>query len=395
MLDNEAEIKAALDEFATTFADSMVQAKADIKQLKIDLAAEKKANMELERKMNRTSLGRGTVAGDGQIDQGALKAELKALAAFARSPGDGDVTEMKTMSVGSDPDGGYLVLPQRSATMTQRLFATSPIRRLARIVPIETGDAFEEPVDIDEAQAVWVAEQAARNETASPQLKMLRIELHEVYANPKATQKLLDTASFDVGSWLDGKISDRFSRTDAAAFINGTGVGQPRGLLTHTAALTDDFTRAWGQLQYVKTGNASAFPGSNPADVLKSQLWSLRAPYRTGANWLMNSNTAGVIDKFKDGQGNYIWRDGMTAGAPPSLLGYPVEFDENMPDIGADEFPIAFGNFNLGYTIIEKPGLKMLRDPYTQKPYVLFYAYRRVGGDVSNFDAIKLLKCEA
>jgi HK97 family phage major capsid protein len=392
MLDNENEIKAALEEFSTTFADSMVKAQADIKQLKVDLATEKKASIELEKKLNRTSIGRSDAMA-GTADPAALAIERKALATFARSAGNGDISELKSLSVGSDPDGGYLVMPNRSAEMTTRLFEASPIRQLARIVPMTTGDAFEEPVDIDEAEAVWVGELSPRAGTATPRVKMLTIPLHEIYANPTASQKILDTSYIDVGAWLDGKINDRFARTDAAAFIAGNGVGRPRGILSQDMATDDDFTRPWGTLQYIKTGVADDFAATAKADVLKTLVWSLRAPYRKGAVWLMNSQTASIVDKFKDGQNNYIWREGMTAGSPPALLGYPVEFDENMPNVGAPATPIAFGNFKLGYTIVERPGLKMLRDPYTNKPNVMFYAYRRVGGDVSNSDTIKLLKC--
>ncbi|BAQ17436.1 phage major capsid protein [Methyloceanibacter caenitepidi] len=366
-------------------------------KLTAKLDDERKEREALEVRMQRQGLGSGPTAtvGKDTIDRASLADELKAMDKFARSAGNGDVSEIKALSVGSDPDGGYFVLPQRSTQMITRLFEESPIRRLARIETLDGGDSFEEEIDLDEAGATWVGENASRPATDTPRVGVLKVPLCEVYAAPKATQKLLDTAHRDVGAWLDGKINDKFARSDARAFILGDTPLQPRGFLAHDKSLDDDFTRPFGTLQYVKTGHASNFKTSNPADQLKQLMWSLRAPYRRGATWLMNSNTASVIDQFKDGQGNYLWRDGATAGAPPSLFGYPVEFDENMPDLGANEFPVAFGNWMHGYLIVERPGLKLLRDPFTDKPNVILYAYRRVGGDVANSDAIKLLKCEA
>ena len=358
-----------------------------VKGLEEQLASERKEREDLEQRLQRLGL-------HAKSDNVDAAPERKAVNGFVRNGGAdwSQDDEVKGMSIGSDPDGGYLVLPAMSASMTTRLYDMSPMRRLARVETVNKGDAFEEPDDRDEAGATWVGEQTARPTTDTPQLGMIRIPLEEIYAQPEATQRLLDDADRDLGAWLENKITDKFGRSEGAAFTTGNGLAKPRGFLDYAAVTDADSTRAAGKLQYVASGHASAFPSSNPSDVLKGLLWSLRAPYRTGAVWLMNSNTAATIDKFKDGQGNYIWRDGMTAGAPPSLMGYPVEFDEGMPDIGAGAFPIAFGNFKLGYIIVDRPGIKMLRDPYTNKPNVRFYAYKRVGGGLANDDAIKLLK---
>lgn len=269
------------------------------------------------------------------------------------------------------------------------------MRRLARVETVTQGDAFEEPDDRDETGATWSGEADGRPTTGTPKLGKIRIELNEIYANPTATQRLLDDADRDLGMWLESKISDKFGRSEGAAFVNGDGLAKPRGFLTYPMVTAADSARPAGKLQYVPSGAASSFPASSPADVLKNLLWTLRAPYRAGAVWLMNSATASTIDKFKDGQGNYIWRDAIAAGTPPTLLGYPVEFDEGMPDIGANACPIAFGNFKLGYCIVDRPGIKLLRDPYTNKPNVNFYAYKRVGGGLTNDDAIKVLKIAA
>lgn len=363
-----------------------------VEKLANELQEQKKHNGDLEAKLNRMVLGGlGGVSANRQ-DSPEAKAEFKALDKFIRS---GDETDIKSMSIGSDPDGGYTVFPVQSESMTIRLFDQSPMRRLSRVETLTIGDSFEEIDDRDEIGATWVGEQEARTETDTAQLGKWHVPVHEIYALQKVTQRLLDDSSRDLGAWIDGKITDKFGRSEGTAFATGDGLKKPRGFLDYPTNTTADATRAAGTLQYVKTGAASSFAASNPADVLRTLMWALRAPYRNGAVWQMNSATASTIDKFKDGQGNYIWRQGQTAGAASSLLGYEVAINEDMPDIGTNAFPIAFGNFKLGYCIAEKKGIKMLRDPYTDKPNVKFYAYRRIGGGLANDDAIKLLKCEA
>lgn len=354
------------------------------------LAAERKEREALELRLQRFGL-----KGSSSLTPVRSEGEIKAVSAFIRGGGSDDWSkdaEIKGMSIGSDPDGGYLVLPYLSQSMTTRLRDMSPLRRLARGETLTSGDAFEEPDDRDEVGATWVAESQSRGDTGSPQLGKWRIELHEIYAQPKATQRLLDDSDRDLGAWLEGKINDKFGRSEGTAFVTGNGVGRPRGFLDYPTTTEVDFTRAAGKLQYIASGNSSGFASTNPGDVLKSLVWKLRAPYRAGAVWLMNSNTASTVDNFKNAQGDYLWRDSLGAGLPPTLLGYPVEIDENMPDIGAGAFPIAFGNFKLGYCIVDRPGIKLLRDPFSDKPNVKFYAYKRVGGGVTDDNAIKLLK---
>lgn len=347
------------------------------------LAGERKEREELEARINRAGTG------GGRPSKADRTQEHKALAGFIRS---GDGNELKAMSAGSDPDGGYTVLPVMSENMTTRLFDSSPMRRICRVETITSGDAFEEIDDRDEIGATWVGEQQSRPETTQPKIGKWIVPVHEIYALQPITQRLLDDSDRDLGVWIEGKIVDKFARSEGTAFVTGDGILKPKGFLSYETTTDGDFERARGKLQYVKTGQDSAVIES--ADVLKTLMWTLRTPYRAGAVWLMNSTTASVVDKLKNGTGDYIWRDGMTLGAPPSLLGYPVEIDENMPDLGAGQFPIAFGNFQLGYCVAEKVGIKFLRDPFTDKPNVLFYAYKRIGGGVANDDAIKLLKCE-
>ena len=379
------ELKKAFDGYHAETKAAAKTAADELAKVQTDLANERKEREALEARINRGGLATG---GDG--DEKAAAEEHKALAKFARTD---DISDLKSLSVGSDPDGGYFVTPAMSTSMTKRLYDESPMRRICRVETITAGDSFEEIDDRDEVGATWVGENASRPSTDTPAVGKWKVPVCEIYAMQPITQKLLDDTGRDLGGWIEGKITDKIGRTEGTAFISGEGGLQPKGLLPYDTVTDTDFARAAGKIQYVPTGNASAFPSSNPGDVLKTLLWSLRAPYRKGAVWQMNSTTASVIDKFKDGMGNYLWRFGMTAGAPASLLGYPVEINEDMPDIGANAFPVAFGNFKEAYCIVDKAGVKFLRDPYTNKPNVLFYAYRRVGGGLANDDAVKLLKC--
>ncbi|MBY3268650.1 phage major capsid protein [Rhizobium laguerreae] len=392
--DTEDDLDEALEAVAKTVED-----RTEKKVSKLIADALKPLNeglTNIEKKMNRP--GALTLPGPGQENSEVAAVETKAVRSFLKSGNrnfsaehylNGD--ELKTMTVGSDPDGGYTVFPVLSANITKRLFDQSPMRRLSDVQTISEGDSWEEPIDLDDVGATWVEETEARPETSSPQVGMLRIPVHEIYAMPKVSQRMIDDSSWQIGNWLEGKVADKFGRTEGYAALLGNGVKKPRGMLTYPTALESDLARPWGTIQYVKSGDAAAIT----PDSLKGVVWALRAPYRLGASWLMNSNTAGTIDKFKNVNGDYIWRDGLTAGAQPSLLGYPVEIDENMPDIGANSLPIAFGNIKKAYVIVDKAGYKLLQDPYTQKPFVLFYMYRRTGGALRNSEAVKFLRISA
>lgn len=371
---NPNEVKRALDELLGTV-------RGRLSDLETEFKNSQHYTMDLEKKLGRLGLG----ANISFTTSEATTEYTKALATMVRT---GDDTALKGMSVGSDPDGGYVVIPARSQGMTQKIFDGSPIRRLARVETITTGDAWEEPVDADDIGAEWVGESEGRPATATPELGMLRVPVHETYALQPVTQRLIDDASIDVGAWVEGKISDKFARQEGTAFTLGDGIAKPRGFLTYPTAITTDATRAWATIQHLMSGAATAIT----ADALRDVVWGLRAPYRMGAAWLMNSNTANSIDKLKDGNGNYIWRDSSAAGVPPSLLGYPVEFSEDVPDIAAGSLAIALANWKRAYVIADKVGIRVLRDPFSSKPKVLIYAYKRVGGGLANSEAIKLMK---
>lgn len=354
---------------------------------------------ELQKKANRPQVGGsgGTYAPMSGEERKSFDLGVRALLAGDKEKAYGLFVQAKAMNTGSGPDGGYVVHTQFSNGVTKAMAEISPLYRLARVIDLDPGnDSFEEPIDSEQAEGGWVGEQQSRDDTDTPPLKMFSTQLHELYAMPKATQKLIDTSSMDIMGWLQEKVGETFGVMEGTAYHTGDGIARPRGFLAYDTATTADATRAWGTIQYIATGQSGAFatPSAtvSPADKLIDLTMSLRKQYRAGAVWLMNSNTAGAVRKFKDAEGRFVWTDSIVAGQPPTLLGYPVEIDEEMPDINANSLSIAFGNFKRAYTIIQKPGIKFLPDPYSSKPHVLLYAYRRVGAGLNNSQAVKLLK---
>lgn len=302
-----------------------------------------------------------------------------------------DADEMKALSVGRDPDGGIVVLPDTSGRIIKRIYETSPVRQYANIETIGT-DALEGLYDLDEAGVGWVGETQARTETSTPQLEKYRIPVHEMYANPRATQKLIDDASIDMEAWLQGKVAEKMGRFEATAFVNGDGIGKPRGFLTYDPWASEGVFELKKVEQY-ETGVDGAFAADpNGGDVLLDVIYGLLPQYRANANWFMNRLTTKAVRKLKDTDGAYLWQPGLQAGQPASLLGYSVASFEDMPDIANNSLSMAFGDMREHYTVVDRQGIRLLIDPYTQKPYVQYYTTRRVGGDVTNFEAMKLVK---
>lgn len=314
----------------------------------------------------------------------------KAFNAYVRS-GDDDALrgldiESKAMSAAVNSDGGYLVDSQTSETVASILNSTASIRSIASVVHVEA-TSYDVLIDTTDVGAGWATEIGAVSETATPQIDRITIPLHELSALPKASQRLLDDSAFDIEGWLAGRIADKFARAEAAAFISGDGIDKPTGILTKP--VVDDSVWAWGNLGYVPTGSDGDIGNG---DAIIDLVYALGAQYRANASFVMNSKTAGVVRKLKDLDGRFLWSDGLAAAEPARLMGYPVVVAEDMPDVASDSMSIAFGDFNAGYTVAERPDLRVLRDPFSAKPHVLFYATKRVGGDVSDFAAIKLLK---
>ncbi|MFN4113770.1 MAG: phage major capsid protein [Sphingomonadaceae bacterium] len=305
----------------------------------------------------------------------------------------GRTAEIKSVRGTVPADGGYAVPREIDALIARELTEISPIRAIAQVV--QTGSSgYRKLVTTGGTASGWVSETAARPETATPQFAEIAPPSGDLYANPAASQAMLDDAGFDLESWLASEIALEFARAEGAAFVNGTGVGQPEGFLSAPFAATADGSRPFGTVQYIGTGNATGFSAA-PEDTLLDIVHTLRGGYRQGASWVMNSATLAMVRKLKTADGAFLWQPGLVEGQPDRLLGYPVIEAEDMPDLAAGETPIAFGNFRAGYLIAERSATQILRDPFTNKPFVHFYATRRVGGQVLDSSAIKLLRVEA
>ena len=294
--------------------------------------------------------------------------------------------EQKALSTVVNSDGGFLVDPQTAEQVQSVLYSAASLRAVAQVVHVEA-TSYDVLIDHADLGAGWASETAATAETDTPQIDRISIPLHELSALPKASQRLLDDSAFDVEGWLAGRIADKFARAEAAAFITGDGADKPRGILDHTIVAEGGWS--WGNLGYIATGTEG---GLGDGDAIVDLVYALGARYRANATFVMNSKTAGIVRKLKDADGRFLWSDGLAAGEPARLMGYPVLVAEDMPDAATDSYSIAFGDFAAGYTVAERPDLRVLRDPFSAKPHVLFYATKRVGGDVSDFAAIKLLK---
>lgn len=301
-------------------------------------------------------------------------------------------SERKAMSVGSDPDGGYLVPADMTGRIVAKIYETSPIRQISAVQAIST-DALEGITDNGEVGIGWVAETAARPSTTTPQLGKWRIEPHEWYAMPEATQKLLEDSAVDLAGWLESKIAERSVRLEGSAFVVGDGVGKPRGFTTYPTAATADGARAWGTLEHLNTAQNGDFASANPADVLIDVIEAMKDGYRDGCTWITRRSVISKIRKFKESTTNaYLWQPGLQQGQPPTLLGFPVIKSEDMPALNTGSLSMAFGNFRLSYQIVDRKGMTVLRDPYSNKPYVQFYTVGRVGGDVVHFEALKFVR---
>lgn len=297
--------------------------------------------------------------------------------------------EAKAMSAGSDPDGGYLVPDETATEIGRRLAAISPMRSISD-VRLVSSSVYKKPFAVSGPATGWVAETDIRPQTGSPALAELQFPTMELYAMPAATQSLLEDAAIDLDAWIAGEVEIAFAEQESAAFISGDGVNKPRGFLDYPVA--DEAIWSWGNLGYMPTGVSGAFQASNASDTLIETIYALKAGYRQNANWVMNRKTQAEIRKLKDVDGNYLWQPPAAAGERAMLMGFPLVEAEDMPDIAANSLSIAFGDFSRGYLVVDRMGVRVLRDPYSAKPYVLFYTTKRVGGGVQDFDAIKLIR---
>jgi len=297
--------------------------------------------------------------------------------------------EGKALAVQSDPDGGYYVTPDTSGRIIQRIFETSPLRSVAAVQVIST-DALEGLIDDDEAGAEWVGETQLTDNEKTPKVGAWRIPAHEMATRPKATMRILEDAAISIEQWLASKVADKFSRTENEAFVNGDGNKRPRGFLTYPAAADPE---VWERNAIGRVVTAGV--GTIDFDDIFDMFYTMKNSYRAVSTWALNRRTIGTIRKLKDGESRYLWEDSLQVGTPATILGRPMIEFEDMPDVADGTLPIALADWSLAYQIVDRLGIATLRDPYTIKPYVEFYTRKRVGGDVLNWDAIKLLEVQA
>jgi HK97 family phage major capsid protein len=399
--ESPGEVKAAMRDFLGVFEDFK---EANDRRLAA-LEAKKSDDVVLVEKIERmnkaldeqkASLERLSLAGKRPIRGAALAQTDERKSAFLRYMRSGDASavhalEQKAAIAGVDGEGGYLAPDETERLIAAALKDISPIRAVASVREIG-GNVFKKPVSQGDTAAGWVGETAARPETATPTLSSLDFPTMELYAMPAASQTLLDDAIVDVEQWLADEVQQEFAQQESEAFVKGDGVNKPKGFLSYTTVAEN--VRAFGEIGYVATGSAGAF-GADPGDRLLDLVYATKQAFRSNGRFVMNRSVVGALRKVKDADGNYLWQPSLEAGAPATLMGYPVTESEDMPAIAANSLSVAFGDFERGYLVVDRVGVRILRDPYSAKPYVLFYTTKRVGGGVQNFDAIKLLKFAA
>jgi len=333
----------------------------------------------IEAALNRPEADAG---GDEQKFDASAERHRAAFNAYLRKGVDAGLEdiEKKSMSVGTDGDGGYLVSPQLSATILRTAGDTSPMRKLARVETISTS-SLDLVDDHSAPGAGWTTETGSVSDSATPTLTEKTIDTHEMYAQPKATQKLLDDAAVNIEAWLAERIAERFGELEGQAFVAGDGSGKPKGFLAYAAGTS------WGQIEQISSGTSAQVT----ADGLMNLFYALKEAYAANGAFVMHRAAIEQARLLKDSAGQYLWAPGLAAGRPDSLLGAPVYSVADMEAPAADSLSVAFGDFKAGYRIVDRTGTRILRDPFTDKPYVKFYATKRVGGDVVNFEAIKVM----
>jgi HK97 family phage major capsid protein len=360
--------------------------KDTLARMAADIAANGRQTRELALKSARRPLDGASAARSPEQKQ--------AFDAYIRS-GDARPTlalDTKAMSVGAPADGGYLAPIEIEAEIGRRLAEISPIRAMASVRQVSAA-TYRKPFATSGFAVGWVAETAARPQTATPTLDALEFPAMELYAMPAATPQLLEDAAVDLERWIADEVETAFAEQESQAFVTGDGLAKPKGFLAYPQVA--DASWAWGSIGTIASGAAGGFAASNPSDRLVDLVYSVKAAYRQNGAFVMNRKTQAEIRKFKDAQGHYLWQPPAQAGGRASLMGFPVVESEHMPDIAAGATPIAFGDFRRGYLVVDRTGLRILRDPYSAKPYVLFYTTKRVGGGVQDFSAIKLMKIAA
>jgi len=358
---------------------------------KEELERQREALDRIETALQRSARGKGEPSEEEDAYGDRLVEWMRKGGSRTEDALEAAAKEVQALTVGNDPAGGYFVKPERGAMIESAIFETSPMRQVAGQISISS-DSYEFLDDYDEPGGGWAGETQTRSETDTAQIAERKIPVHELYALPKASQKILEDSAVNLETWHQGKVVAKFGRLENTAFVEGNGVTQPMGFLSVTLAEDTGSGVARGSIGFVETGVAGGFHADTPGNVLIDVQARLKADYAPGAVFLMNRATIGATRKMVDANDQYIWQPGLQEGQPARLLGAPVVSAEDMPTIADDAYPIAYGNFREGYLIVDRLGISLLRDPYTAKPYVLFYTRKRTGGDVVNYEAIKLVK---
>lgn len=415
---DNVEIKKALDGFMSTLDQFMKKTDDELGQMKksmdgktadvvtkdevkklTDALTEQKKMVELLRLENARPIVTGADGTKSMLTEEQVE-HKKQFDRWFRKGYESDelrAIEQKTLSVGTDPDGGYTVPVQMETAIDRVISEISPMRSICRVIPVSTA-TYKKRVSMGGASSGWVGEQQSRPNTNTPTLDELEYPVMELYSNPAATQSILDDSAINIEQWLADEVSLEFAQQEGAAFVNGNGAKKPRGFLSYTTVDNDSWE--WGKLGYVATGvagdwaDSSTDPGAEQ-DNLIDLVYSLKPAFRANARFTCNRKTVSSLMKLRDGDGRLLWSSGLQAGQPDRVLGYPITEMEDMPDIGANEFALAFGDFRRGYLIVDRIGVRVLRDPFSAKPYIQFYTTKRVGGGIGHFEAIKLLKFAA
>ncbi|OAT74900.1 capsid protein [Mangrovibacter phragmitis] len=295
--------------------------------------------------------------------------------------------ERKALQVGNDEDGGYAVPEDLDRSILTLLKDEVVMRQEATTITVG-GASYKKLVNLGGTASGWVGETDARPATDASKLGQIEPFMGEIYGNPQATQTMLDDAFFNVEDWINSELATEFAEKEDIAFTSGDGTKKPKGFLAYASSLDPDKTRAFGTLQHILSGAAAGVT----ADAILKLIYTLRKVHRNGAKFMMNNNSLFAVRILKDNEGNYLWRPGLELNQPSSLAGYGIAENEQMPDIAADAKAIAFGNFKRGYTIVDRIGTRILRDPYTNKPFVGFYTTKRTGGMLTDSQSIKLLQ---
>ena len=394
------DLKDAFGEFMSAFSAFRESNDERLAQLETRFGADAVTTEKVERisqalDEHKRALDRLTLKGMrpvlGREERPMLSEHKHAFHAYLRSGDDRllRALDTKAMSYGSGQDGGYLVPAETETEIGRRLAALSPIRSIASVRQVSSA-VLKKPFSVTGPAVGWVAETAERQQTDTATLAELQFPTAELYAMPAATAVLLEDAVVDLDQWISGEVEAAFAQQEGIAFVSGNGTNKPKGFLAY--AQVAESAWQWGKIGYTLTGVEGDLPATDPANVLIDTIYSLKAGYRQNANWVMNRKTQAAIRKLKDDDGNYVWQPPSAPGQRALLMGFPVVEAEDMPGIAADATPIAFGDFGRGYLVVDRTGVRVLRDPYSAKPYVLFYTTKRVGGGVQDFDAIKLVK---